>query len=263
MVIGLPSCQRMVTEVLQKCEGIIIRTNDYGETNKIVTLYTREWGKIGVMARGAKKPSSRLAAITQIFTYGQFLVQKTSGLGVLQQGGTISTFRSIREDIFLTAYASYVIELTDKCTEEKRSNPFLFEMLFQTLNYLNEGYDPDILLYIYELKMLPLLGLYPRLNECTICKSTEGEFAFSIREGGLLCHRCYDKEPYHIKVSQATIRLLRLFYFFDLSRLGTIAVKDATKKEIKLVIDAYYEEYSGLFLKSKRFLDQLENFRLT
>ncbi|MFT4412671.1 DNA repair protein RecO [Fredinandcohnia humi] len=246
--------------MLQKCEGIIIKTSDYGETNKIVTLFTREWGKIGVMARGAKKPNSRLAAITQIFTYGHFLIQKTSGLGVLQQGETISTFRGIKEDIFLTAYASHVIELTDKCTEEKRSNPFLFEMLSQTLHYLNEGFDSDILLYIYELKMLPLLGLYPRLDECTICKSKEGEFAFSVKEGGLLCHRCFEKEPYHFKVSQATIRLLRLFYYFDLNRLGTIAVKEETKKELKAIIDAYYEEYSGLYLKSKRFLNQLDHF---
>ncbi len=65
--------------MLQKCEGIVLRTTDYGETNKIVTLYTREWGKIGVMARGAKKPKSRLSAITQPFTYGYFLMQKGNG----------------------------------------------------------------------------------------------------------------------------------------------------------------------------------------
>ncbi|MCH1624970.1 DNA repair protein RecO [Fredinandcohnia quinoae] len=249
--------------MLQKCEGIVIRTNDYGETNKIVTLFTREWGKVGVMARGAKKPSSRLTAITQLFTYGYYLIQKSSGLGGLQQGETISSFRGIREDIFMTAYASYIVELTDKCTEEKRANPFLFELLYQTLNYMNEGYDLDVLMYIYELKMLPMLGLYPILDECAVCHSKEGEFAFSVREGGLLCHRCYGKDRYHFKTSQATIRLLRLFYYFDLNRLGNIDLKEETKKELKTVINAYYEEYSGLYLKSKRFLDQIENLRNT
>ena len=62
--------------MFQKCEGIVLRTTDYGETNKIITLFTREWGKIGVMAKGAKKPKSRLAAITQPLTYGYYLVQK-------------------------------------------------------------------------------------------------------------------------------------------------------------------------------------------
>lgn len=247
--------------MLQKCEGIVIRSTDYGETNKVVTLYTREWGKIGVMARGAKKPNSRLSAITQLFTYGYFLIQQGSGLGSLQQGEMISSMRSIREDIFLTAYSSYIVELTDKSVEDKKSNPFLFELLLQTLNYLNEGYDADVLMHIYEMKMLNVLGLNPTLNQCSVCGSTDGHFSFSIREGGLLCHRCIDRDPYHMKLSPAAVRLLRLFYYFDLSRLGNISIKDETKAELKNVISTYYDEYSGLHLKTKKFLNSMDQFR--
>jgi DNA repair protein RecO (recombination protein O) len=247
--------------MLQKCEGIVIRTTDYSETNKIVTIYTREWGKVGVMARGAKKPNSRLAAVTQLFSYGYFLIQKGNGLGSLQQGEMISSMRTIREDIIHTAYASYVLELTDKCTEEKKPNPYLFELLMQTLNYMNEEYDLDILVHIYQMKMLNSLGLYPILNKCSVCGETDGHFSFSIRENGFICHRCLEKDPYHFKISAATLKLLRIFYYLDLSRLGDISVKTETKKELKKVIDAYYEEYSGLHLKSKRFLDQMEQFQ--
>lgn len=248
--------------MLQKCEGIVIRTTDYGETNKVVTLYTREWGKVGVMARGAKKPNSRLAAVTQLFTYGYFLIQKGSGLGSLQQGEMISSLRMIREDIFLTAYASYIVDLTDKVTaEEKHPNPFLFELLYQTLSYMNEGYDLDIMTNIYEMKMLNLMGLHPCLNQCSVCGSTDGHFSFSLREGGFLCHRCLDKDPYHIKISPAAVKLLRLFYYFDISRLGNISVKSETKAELKKVIHAYYDEYSGLYLKTKKFLDQIDKMR--
>lgn len=243
--------------VLQKCEGIVIRTNHYGETNKVVTLYTREWGKVGVMARGAKKPSSRLSAVTQIFTYGQFLVQIGSGLGSLQQGDMLSSMRAIREDIFLTAYASYIVDLTDKGTDDRKANPFLFELLYQTLNYMNEGYDPEVLVHIYEMKMLNVMGLYPVLNHCAVCESTDGQFSFSIREGGFICHRCLAKDPYHYKISAATVKLLRLFYYIDLTRLGNISVKKETKAELKKIISAYYDEYSGLLLKTKKFLNQL------
>lgn len=251
----------MVTNMLQKCEGIVIRTTDYGETNKIITLYTREWGKLGVMARGAKKPNSRLSSITQLFTHGYFLVQRGTGLGSVQQGEMITSLRGIGEDIFLTAYASYIVELTDKCTEEKKPNPFQFELLFQTLNYMNEGYDSDVLMNIYEMKMLNVLGLYPILNHCSVCGSTDGHFSFSIREGGLICHLCLAKDPYHFKISQATVKLLRLFYYIDLSRLGNISVKEETKAELKKVITAYYEEYSGIYLKTKKFLNSMEQFR--
>jgi DNA repair protein RecO (recombination protein O) len=247
--------------MLQKCEGIVIRSTAYGETNKIVTVYTREWGKIGVMARGAKKPNSRLSAITQLFSYGNFLIQKGSGLGNMQQGEIISSMRTIREDIMLTAYASYILELTDKCTDEKKPNPYLFELLVQTLTYMNEEYDYDILIHIFEMKMLNSLGLYPTLSKCTVCGQTDGHFSFSIRENGFLCHRCLEKDPYHFKISSSSVKLLRVFYYFDLSRLGDISVKEDTKKELKKVIDAYYEEYSGLHLKTKRFLNQMQQFQ--
>jgi DNA repair protein RecO (recombination protein O) len=251
----------MVAPMLQKCEGIVIRTIDYGETNKIITLYTREWGKIGVMARGAKKPNSRLSSITQLFTHGYFLVHRGTGLGSVQQGEMITSMRGIGEDIFLTAYACYIIELTDRCTEEKKPNPFQFELLFQTLNYMNEGYDPEVLMNIYEMKMLNVMGLYPILNKCSVCGSTDGHFSFSIREGGLICHRCLATDPYHLKISQTAVKLLRLFYYFDLSRLGNISVKEETKAELKKVIIAYYEEYSGLHLKSKKFINSMDQFR--
>ncbi|MFC5734145.1 DNA repair protein RecO [Cytobacillus gottheilii] len=246
--------------MLEKCEGIVIRTANYGESNKIVTLYTREWGKVGMMARGAKKPNSRLSAVTQPFTYGYFLMQRGSGLGTMQQGEMISSMRSIKEDIFLTAYAAYIVELLDRSVEDRKPNPFLFELLFQSLNLINEGYDPDIIMNIFEMKILNTLGLYPVLNQCAVCGSTDGHFSFSIREGGLICHRCLEKDPYHYKLSPAAVRLLRLFYYFDLSRLGDISVKEETKAELKKIITAYYDENSGLNLKSKKFLNQMEKF---
>jgi DNA repair protein RecO (recombination protein O) len=248
-------------ELLQKVEGIIIRTNDYGETNKIVTMFTRELGKVGVMARGARKPSSRLASVSQIFTYGSFLIQMGSGLGTLQQGESLSSMKYIKSDIIATAYASYIVELTDKGLEERKPNPYLFELLYQTLNYMNEGLDIEILTMIYEIKMLGMIGLFPHLNSCVHCGIPEGIFSFSIGEGGLLCHQCEGKDIHRLKISSATVRLLRLFHAFDLNRLGNISVKEETKKELKNVISRFYEEHSGLILKSKRFLNQLQSFQ--
>lgn len=244
--------------MLQKIEGLVLRTTDYGESNKIVVIFTRENGKIGAMARGAKKPNSRLASVSQPLTYGHFLVMLGSGLGSLQQGEIIHPLKSLKQDIFLTAYASYLVELTDKATEERKRNPYLFELLIQTLTYMDEGLDPQVLTNIYEMKLLNSFGLYPILDGCAICKETEGTFAFSIKEGGFICHRCIHNDPHHLKISPSVARLLRLFYYIDIHRLGSINVKDETKREIKKVIDAYYEEYSGLQLKTKKFLTQLE-----
>ncbi|MBM7584715.1 DNA repair protein RecO (recombination protein O) [Bacillus pakistanensis] len=247
--------------MLQKCEGIVIRTNQYGESNKVVTIFSREFGKIGVMARGARKPNSRLSSVSQLFTYGHFLFQKSTGLGTLQQGEIISTYRHIREDLFKTAYATYIVDLLDKGTDEKKPDPYLYELLSQTIHYIDEGYDPDILTNIFEMKMLPVLGLYPNLNQCAVCGEKEGTFSFSFKENGLICHRCKEKDPYHMPLLSNTVKLLRLFYYFDLSRLGNVSVKDVTKEELKKVIRTYYDEYSGLALKSRRFLDQMDHLK--
>ncbi|MFX3623795.1 MAG: DNA repair protein RecO [Ectobacillus sp.] len=247
--------------MFQKIEGIVIRTTDYGETNKIVTIFSRELGKISAMARGAKKPKSRLAAISQPFTHGYFLIQIGSGLGTLQQGEILSSIREIREDIFLTAYASFVVELTDKATEEKRHNPYLFELLYQTLYYMNEGIDPEILALIYQTKMLPVLGLYPKLDGCAICHQPSSYIAFSVQEGGFLCPQHMERDPYRIPLNEAAGKLLRLFYHFDIKRLGNISVKEETRKQIWIVLDAYYDEYAGIYLKSRRFLSQLNKFK--
>ncbi|MFP3124578.1 DNA repair protein RecO [Ectobacillus funiculus] len=246
--------------MFQKIEGIVIRTTDYGETNKIITIFSRELGKIGVVARGAKKPKSRLAAISQPFTHGYFLIQIGSGLGTVQQGEILSTMRDLREDLIVTAYASFVIELTDKATEDKQPNAFLFELLYQTLHYLDEGVDPEILALIYQTKMLPVLGLYPQWDACSICGQDEQLTAFSVREGGFLCQLHAKQDPYCIPVNEAVGKLLRLFYHFDLARLGKVSVKEETKKQIQTILYAYYDEYCGIYLKSRRFLSQLDKF---
>lgn len=247
--------------MLQKVEGIVIRTTDYGEANKILTLYTRELGKIGVMARGAKRPKSRLSSISQLFTHGQYVFQKTSGLGVLNQGEMIQSFRDLREDIFLTAYAAYIVELLDKLTDQRVINPYLYELLFQTLKYIDEGLDYEILTRIFEVKMLKVAGIGLHVDGCSHCGASEGEFSFSVKEGGFLCHRCYFVDERTIKINSGTAKLLRLFYYFDLNRLGNISVKPETKQQLKQVLEAYFDEYSGLYLKSKRFLNQLDKLK--
>ncbi|MBU8905673.1 DNA repair protein RecO [Desertibacillus haloalkaliphilus] len=248
--------------MLQKAEAIVIRTTNYGESHSILTLYTREFGKVGVMARGAKKPKSRLASISQLFIYGSYLFHKSPGLSTLNQGEIIHSFRTIREDLTRASYASYVVELIDRLTDERQRNPYLFELLWQTLQYMDEGVDPEILTRVFEVKMLIVAGIRPQLDCCASCGQTEGDFAFSIKEAGFICHRCFHKDPYVMKISTHTVKLLRLFYHFDLNRLGKVSVKQATKQELKEVISAYYDEYSGLSLKSKRFLDQLERMNL-
>ncbi|AQY51183.1 DNA repair protein RecO [Listeria weihenstephanensis FSL R9-0317] len=245
---------------MEKCEGIVIRTTDYRESDKIVVIYSREYGKIGLVARGAKKTKSRLAGVTQLFTNGVFTFYPNRGLGTLQQGEAITSFSSIQTDIFLTAYATYACELLDKATEEQQANGYLYELFYQIIHHIDEGYDPQVLTQIFEMKMLPVLGLYPTMDKCAICGQTEGRFDFSAYSNGLVCHRCFERDRYRLHLSENVVKLLRLFYIFQLDRLGNISVKQETKEQLQRAIDTYYEQYSGLYLKSKKFLNNMKNW---
>ncbi|MBB5173931.1 DNA repair protein RecO [Texcoconibacillus texcoconensis] len=244
--------------MLQKVEGIVIRTQDYGETNKIVTLITRENGKVAMMAQGAKRPKSRFASASQLFVYGQFVYRPSSGLGTLNQGDVIDLFRDIKNDLMLTSYAAYVVEMLDRLTDERVRNPYLFELVYQMLQRLNEGVDPEVLLRIYETKMLTQAGVAPRLNGCVGCGETTSQFSFSLQQGGVLCEVCKTSDPYRYDVDQAVIKLLRGFLHLDLQRIGEVSLKERTKKQLRHVLNDYYDAYVGLNLKSKRFLEQME-----
>src|SRR5699024_3176785 len=117
---------KKVTYVLEKFSGVMIKTQDYSETHKIVTIFSKKIGKCSAIARGAKKPRSRMAAVTQPFVNGEFLVYISKQLSTLQQGEITHSFRPIREDIVKTAYAAYLAELTDKLMTP--IHPFIFYM---------------------------------------------------------------------------------------------------------------------------------------
>ena len=239
-------------------EGIVIRTMPYGENNKIVTLFTREAGKITCMARGAKKPASRLAAITQPFTHGTYSIYKGKGMGSLQAGDQLESLRHIREDIMSTAYASYITELVDRLTEQDEPQPGIYEMLFQALHAIEEGYDPEAITLFVEWKMLQTAGLAPTLHECANCGATEGEFAFSFQELGFLCHRCFHIDPYIIRLSPTLVKVIRTLYFVPIERVGSLTLKKESKSLLKQIVRTIYEEQAGIRLKSRKFLEQLE-----
>ncbi len=246
--------------LLHKTEGIVIRTTDYGETNKIITLLSREHGKTAVMARGAKRPKSRFASSTQLFVYGSFIYQKSQGMGSLSQSDIIDSFKEVRNDLMLTAYGAYIVEMIDKLTDDNDKNPYLFELLYQLLHHLNEGDDGEILIRILETKMLAFSGSPPTLHECAHCRRTDLPFVFSLKFGGALCTACSHEDKYHLKASPSVMKLLRLFQQINPSRIGKISVKPDNKLQLKEILALYYQEYIGIHLKSKRFLDQIEKF---
>lgn len=244
--------------MLNKWEGIVIRTIPYGESNKIVTLFTEEAGKVTVMARAAKKPRSKLAAVTQPFTHGLYLIRKGRGMGTLSQGDAIDSMRYIREDLEATAYASYIVELIDRLTDENAQIAGVYNLLKEALHAINEEYDAEAITLFVEWKMLKVGGVHPYLHGCSNCSATEGEFGFSFQNVGFLCHRCFHHDRYVIKLTPTQIRLIRTFFTVPIHQVGNLSLKKETKQLMKKIVRTIYDEQLGVYFKTRKFLDTLE-----
>lgn len=244
--------------MLVKAEGIVIRTHDYGEAHKVVVLFTREHGKVALMARGVKRTKSRLSGVTQLLTHGHYLYFMGAGMGTLNQGETLHSHHPIRQDILLMSYAAYIVELLNRLTEDKEANPFLFRLLDKTLTFLEAGKDADILCRIFETKLLSVAGYRPELNRCVHCGEEDKPYSFSVSLGGLLCLDCRSHDRQALAISQASVRLLRTFLHMDIERLGTIRVKEETKDQLERVMHDYTDYHTDLNLKSREFLKQMK-----
>ncbi|MGM8214141.1 DNA repair protein RecO [Bacillaceae bacterium W0354] len=243
--------------MFEKVNGIIVRTRDYGETNKIVTLYTREYGLLSAVARGAKKPKSRMAAITQPFIYGLFLIQLGKGLGTIHQGEIEHSMRKIREDIIKTAYAAYICELLTKVVQEKEPNPSLFDELFTSLERMQDEERIDVISMMFELKLYRVGGFAPIINHCVNGHEERPVVGFSITEGGVICDQCKWKTTDVIPINHNTYKVLRIMCERSIKNIRQISIKKETVVFLRKLLDDYYEQYGGAMLKSKRFLEQL------
>lgn len=240
---------------IKKLTGIIVNEKSYKESSKILDVITKEYGVISVIAKGAKRVNNKLRSVTSKLTYAQFQVNYKEGkLSNLISADVINPFNNIKTDLLKISYASFITELTYQVTKQS-SNGNVFDILISTLEKIDEGYDPVIITNILELKYLSYLGIKPNFNNCCVCKS-EKVLTISTEKGGFICAKHHTNEKI---VNSKTLKLLRMLYYIDISKISKVDVKEEVKEEIDSFIDEYYDKYTGLYLKSKKFLKNIKN----
>lgn len=235
-------------------EGIIVSTTNYSETSKIINVLTKDYGLIGIMAKGARRLKSPFRSFTSNLTYANFMIYyKEDKLSTLTEVNVINHFKNIKSDINKISFSTYLLELAEGVIRQN-SSPKIYELLINTLLKIEEGYDPLILMNILELKYLDYLGISPVIDRCAVCGKKTNIVTLSSYRGGYVCQRCYKGE---VKVSAKTIKLIRMFYYVDISKISKIDISAKVKLEINKFLDDYYDRYAGLYLKSKKFIKDL------
>lgn len=240
-----------------KTEGIIVGETNYSESSKILKVLTKNYGLISVMSKGCRNIKSKLRGVSNKLTYGTFnFYYKENGISNLISIDVINTLRNIMMDINKISYVSYILDLTEqifKETDLEQANE-IYVLLTSIIMKINDGYNEGILTNIYELKLLDYLGIRPNIDGCSICGSTKNIVTISSSSGGYVCQNCYQDGRIY---SGKTIQLIRMLFYVDVSKITKLELNDETRKELNEFITEYYDQYSGLYLKSKSFLKNL------
>lgn len=246
----------------QEINGMVLFSRNYRESDKLVKIFTESNGKKMFFVRHANKKNSQISSAVQPFTQANYIGElKDEGLSFLNTAKDIHPFFSIQQDIFLSAYATYILNLSDAAIEDNVYDPFLFGFLKDSLTLINEGYDPEIITNIFEIQILQRFGIQLNFSSCAICGSQEEPFDFSDKYHGVLCQKHWSMDERRFHYSPRALHFIKLFNAISYEQIKSINLSDETKQHIRQVIDSIYEEYVGLHLKSKKFIDDMQNWK--
>jgi len=241
-----------------KTEGIIIRVRDYGEADRIITLFTREHGKIQAIVKGCRKQKSKKRGAIQLFTYGDFVIYSGRSLDTVTQCQAKETFGPIRVDLDRMAYAIYLVELLDGFVNSGDPNEDLFFLSLVCLHLLTVD-DPELVIRAFETRLMGVLGYRPHLSDCVVC-GTElmgGRIFFSPRLGGGLCEQCISHDSESLSCKLGTLNMLKQLAVWDIKRIRVLKLSGETKREIGEIMKSYISQRLDKKIKSADFLQSL------
>ncbi len=251
---------------ISKTEGIVLKYTDLGEADKILTILTRNNGKIKGIAKGCRKPKSSLLSSSEMFVFSEYVLYKGKNFYHITQAVTRETFYNIRKDLLTFSYAAYFAELADAVSDEGIPSEKLFLLLARTLYYLSEGKMPMGLLSLgYQLKLMDISGYRPNLLKCGLCGKTGKEYTrFSIESGSVICGDCSSEEAFQngggmYKISRGTSEAINFLLNMEISRLNTKKIDNTIFNEIERINRAFIENHLDRKFKSLDFLDSIKD----
>ncbi|MFC5631463.1 MULTISPECIES: DNA repair protein RecO [Streptococcus] len=244
---------------IKEMRGLILYNRNYREDDKLVKIFTETAGKRMFFIKHASK--SKLSSVIQPLTQANFLVKLNDvGLSYIHDYHDANLYKVINEDIFVLSYATYLVALADAAIIDNQPDPHLFAFLVKTLELMNEGLDYEILTNIFEVQILERFGAQLNFHECVFCHRVGQRFDFSYQYSGLLCPKHYDKDLKRSQLDPNVPYLLDKFQSVQFDELRTISVKPEMKQKLRHFIDGIYDNYVGIQLKSKKFIDDLSKW---
>ena len=238
---------------VEKIQAFVLSTLDYGDSDRIVSLFSLEHGRIKGFARGARKSRKRFGAALEAFARVDAQVRIKEGLSGLQQAEVISIYPEIRRDLARIAHALYACELIDVLTPEGHPLPRLYRLLAAYLDRLETETAAEGDRRFFEINVLNILGYRPSLECCAGCSTPFSEAAALLQSGGeLACRACAAGGR---QFSSATRRAL--LACLGTGRFGHIVFAPESLVQAGYLLDDAVAAHAGRRLKSLEFLRQV------
>jgi DNA repair protein RecO (recombination protein O) len=235
---------------IYRTEAVVLRRQDLGEADRLITAFSPEYGKLRLVAKGVRRPRSRKSGHLEPFTRVMLLLARGRDLDIITQAEAIDLYANLRTDLLRVGHAAYVIELLDKFTvASSGENQALYRLLLNSLDRLNVGAEPGSTVLYYELRLLDLVGYRPQLFQCVGCSAEirPQDQYFSPEEGGILCSDCGRQRPGSRRISLAALKVLRHFQRSTYASSASVSIRQSVSAEV----DALLEDYLSYLLERR------------
>jgi DNA repair protein RecO (recombination protein O) len=259
----------MIPKYSKKASAIVLRSIDYGESDRIITFYTDNFGKLTGIAKGARRSKKRFPNALELFSCSDILFSKRNrgGLRLIESCHVTNHYSGIRSDLEKTLVASYFIDLTAQFTSEDKKNQRLFQLLQNFLGIIDTRDCSDVITRLFELHLLKLKGFEPVLDRCTTCKTPVNEIEnayrtrpllFSLNRGGIKCPKCNSDNKPSIPISIGTIMTLLMGKEMDISKIHRLTLSSQAAEESKKVLVSFIKHLLGKDLKSLDVINKIK-----
>ncbi len=242
-----------------RTEAIVLRRSDFGESDRLLTLFSKEFGKIRAVAKGARKPQSRKTGHVELFMCSRFLLAEGRDLHIVTQAELVEAYAPLRADLVRVTYAAYACELLDRFTTENDRHSDMYDLLSQALGWFAGESDLLLAARVYELRLLNMAGYRPQLHECLHCREPiqEQDQFFSVALGGLLCPNCQAADARALPLTAVAVKVLRYLQTRPWEVVKKLQLKRPLQHELENVLHHYLLYLLERDLKSVDFLHRL------
>jgi len=255
-------CYRAIVPIPRRytTEAIVLSRFDFGEADRILTVITPDWGKIKVIAKGIRRPTSRIGGSLEPFAELQVALARGRTFEVVTQVVVEHAWLNLRDSLESAATAWYLAELADRSLEERTAAEPLYTLLKRAYGLLDAGMAPGRVARWYEMHLADELGMRPEVDRCAECDrmlEAEERHRWVPAVGGVLCDRCPGPTHDRAGLSLEGLKLLKAYQRLDIEAIAALRLAPSAEREVEAAMREFIGNALERQARSLAFLDEV------